>query len=53
LLERLWAAVEADEIPYLELLTDYWENLCVTPERASRWADEFIDILRMAWAAAL
>jgi len=48
-LERLWQAVEDDEIPYIELLPEYWGELCVTPERASKWADSFIDMLRMAW----
>ncbi len=33
-LNRLWQAVEDDEIPYLELLPDYWGELCVTAERA-------------------
>lgn len=49
-LERLWWAVEADDIPYIEMLPDHWGELCVTPERASRWADEFIDTVRMAWS---
>jgi hypothetical protein len=49
-LERLWQAVGADDIPYIELLPDHWGTLCVTPERASRWADEFIDVVRMAWS---
>jgi hypothetical protein len=48
-LERLWQAVEEDNIPYIELLPDYWGELCVTPERASRWADEFIGIVHMIW----
>jgi hypothetical protein len=47
-LNRLWRAVEEDEIPYIELLPDRWGELCVTSERASRWADEFIGIVRMA-----
>jgi len=46
-LERLWQAVEDDEIPYIELLPEHWGSLCVTPERASRWADGFIDGVRM------
>ena len=49
-LERLWKAVEEDDIPYIELLPDQWGTLCVTPERASRWADKFIDTVRMAWS---
>ena len=48
-LERLWQAVEADDIPYIEMLPDHWGALCVTPERASRWADEFVDVVRMTW----
>lgn len=47
-LDRLWQAVEEDEIPYIELLPDHWGELCVTLERASRWADYFIDTVRMA-----
>jgi len=49
-LERLWQAVEEDAIPYIELLPDYWGELCATPERASQWADEFIGVVRMAWS---
>jgi hypothetical protein len=48
-LERLWQAVEADEIPYIERLPEYWGELCATPERASKWADSFIDMVRTAW----
>jgi hypothetical protein len=48
-LERLWQAVEDDEIPYIELLPEYWGELCATPERASQWADSFIDMVRTAW----
>ncbi len=48
-LERLWQAVEDDDIPYIELLPEYWGELCATPERAAQWADSFIDMVRMAW----
>lgn len=48
-LEHLWQAVEDDDIPYIEMLPEYWGELCVTPERASRWADKFIDVVRMLW----
>lgn len=47
-LERLFEAHEADGVPYIENLTDYWGALCVTPELASAWADELIGITRMA-----
>ncbi len=49
-LERLWRAVEEDNIPYIELLPEHWGELCVTSARASDWADQFIDIVRMAWS---
>ncbi len=48
LLERLWAAHEADQIPYIETLADYWGELCVTQELASAWADRLLPITRLA-----
>lgn len=47
-LERLYEAHAADQMPYIESLADYWGELCVTPELASAWADQMIDITRMA-----
>jgi hypothetical protein len=47
-LERLWAAHEADEIPYIESLTDYWGELCASKELASAWADRLVGITRLA-----
>jgi hypothetical protein len=47
-LKRLWGAVEADAIPYLDLLPGHWGILCADARCASRWADEFIDGARMA-----
>lgn len=52
-LERLWRAIEDDDIPYIELLPDHWGELCVTPERASRWADRFIEGVRLMWSPDL
>jgi hypothetical protein len=52
-LERLWCAIEDDDIPYIELLPDHWGELCVTPERASRWADCFIEGVRLMWSPDL
>ena len=49
-LERLWQALQDDEIPYLELLGDYWGELCVTPELASQWADELIPVVESVWS---
>jgi hypothetical protein len=47
-LEQLWEAHEADEIPYIELLADYWGELCAAKEVASAWADRLVGITRMA-----
>jgi hypothetical protein len=47
-LERLWEAHEADSIPYIERLAEYWGELCVTKELASSWADRLVGITRMA-----
>ena len=49
-LERLWQALEDDQMPYIEALADHWGELCVTPELASSWADEWVDLVRMAWS---
>lgn len=49
-MDRLWMAFEADEIPYIESLGDYWGELCGDPQSASRWADEMVGVLRMAWS---
>lgn len=49
-LERLWQAIQDDDMPYLELLGDFWGELCATPELASRWADEFIPVLESVWS---
>lgn len=49
-LARLWQAVEDDDIPYLELLPDFWGELCATSEQASRWADSLIEMVRLSWA---
>jgi hypothetical protein len=47
-LERLWAAHETDQIPYIERLADYWGELCASKEVASAWVDRLILITRMA-----
>jgi hypothetical protein len=52
-LERLWEAVQEDDIPYIEQLTDHWGNLCGTSRTASMWADQLIGTVRMAWNSEL
>ena len=47
-LARLWAAHEADRIPYIETLADYWGELCGSQQVASVWADDLIGVTRMA-----
>lgn len=49
-LERLWNAVQEDAIPYIEVLGDYWGELCVTPEMASVWADELLPLVKHVWS---
>jgi hypothetical protein len=49
-LTRLWDAYQADEMPYIEHLGGFWGELCRSPEVASRWADELIGTVRMAWS---
>jgi len=48
-LNRLWQAIEDDEIPYLENLSDNWGKLCTDPLLASKWADYFIGTVRSMW----
>jgi len=49
-LERLWQAVEEDQMPYIELLPGYWGELCVSSEQASAWADRFLPTVRSIWS---
>lgn len=49
-LERLWEAIQNDRMPYIEYLGDYWGELCVTPDTASRWADEFLPVIEHMWS---
>ena len=51
-LNRLWQALQDDEMPYLDLLGDYWGELCVTPELASHWANEFMPVVESIWSLA-
>ncbi len=45
-LERLFAAMQNDDPPYIESLGDHWGVLCESAELASRWADELVPVLR-------
>ena len=47
-LERLFDAHEADRMPYIEILAEYWGELCASKEIASAWADRLEGPTRMA-----
>lgn len=49
-LMRLREAINDDGMSYIELLGDYWGELCATPETASAWADEFLPVVRRTWS---
>ena len=49
-LDRLWDAVQDDDIPYLETLTDFWGDLCAEASHASNWADYLGSTVRLAWS---
>ncbi|WP_175684820.1 hypothetical protein [Burkholderia anthina] len=43
-LERLFEALQEDQMPYIEHLADAWGELCATPDMASAWADRLLPI---------
>ena len=49
-LDRLWQAIQDDGVDYLCVVQDHWGELCGSPEVASHWADQFVDLIRMAWS---
>jgi hypothetical protein len=44
-LERLFDALQEDQMPYIESLGEQWGTLCVTPELASQWADQLLPLV--------
>jgi hypothetical protein len=48
-LDRLWDALQEDEMPYLEYLGEFWGELCASPEIASKWADYLSPTLTTMW----
>ena len=48
-LERLWEAMQEDETPYIELLGNYWGEVCATPALASDWANIFLPVIELTW----
>lgn len=51
-LDRLWDAVSNDGVDYLNVLRERWGEVCGSPEVASKWADEWLPIVRYTWAEA-
>lgn len=51
-LDRLWEAIQEDEMPYIEYLADFWGELCVDPQVACAWADQFVPIVERIWSPA-
>jgi len=51
-LERLFEASANDQIPYIEILPEYWGELCGSKALASAWADQLVDLVRMMWSDA-
>ena len=48
-LERLWDALQEDDMPHLEYLGEFWGDMCATPEIASKWADYLSPTLTTRW----
>ena len=48
-LERLFQAIQDDDMPYLEHLGQFWGDLCVTPELADQWADDLASTVTTMW----
>ena len=49
-LNRLWKAIENDDIPYIEVLSEHWGVLCHSPQLAASWADDLMTPLRVTWS---
>jgi len=48
-LDRLFQALQDDDMPYLEYLGEFWGVLCATPELASSWADDLAPTVATMW----
>ena len=45
-LERLFNAIQEDDPPYIESLSEHWGALCAGPALASQWADQLLPLVR-------
>ena len=48
-LDRLFEALQDDDMPYLEYLGEFWGELCATPDIAAEWADYLSPTLTTMW----
>ncbi|WP_317203448.1 hypothetical protein [Janthinobacterium sp.] len=48
-LERLWEAIQDDDMSYLAYLGEFWGELCATPQIASKWADGLVPTVTSMW----
>ncbi|WP_317204561.1 hypothetical protein [Janthinobacterium sp.] len=48
-LDRLYEALQEDDMPYLEYLGEFWGELCATPELAEYWADYLSPTMTTMW----
>ncbi|WP_426116719.1 hypothetical protein [Massilia sp. PWRC2] len=48
-LERLYEALQEDDMPYLEYLGEFWGELCAIPEIAAKWADYLTPTVTTMW----
>ncbi len=49
-LERLWQAVEDDDVEFLILVGEHWGALCGSVETANQWAEWLVSTLRPCWS---
>ncbi len=49
-LDRLFDALQNDEMAFVETIGDHWGDLCVTPALAAEWADRLVPTMLLAWS---
>lgn len=51
-LEQLYQAHSDDQMPYIEILGDYWGELCASADLAGEWADRLTETVKNVWGRA-
>ena len=49
-LEQLYQAHADDQVPYIEILGDYWGEMCASPEIAAEWAERLVETVDSVWS---